>query len=112
MLYKEALQSHTLEEQAKQLEELNDQLAEAQQAKKERVEALEAQKAMEEQLQVHRSVRISASLQVGWAQVDEKGGQTKAHRDRHDEDVGGSNGGEPAYGSQRLVLSTDSARAG
>ena len=32
MLYKEALQSHTLEEQAKQLESLNDQLAEAEQA--------------------------------------------------------------------------------
>jgi len=51
MLYKEALQSHTLEEQAKQLESLNDRLAEAQQAKRERIEAVEAQKAMEEQMQ-------------------------------------------------------------
>jgi len=51
MLYKEALQSHTLDEQAKQLEELNAQLAEAEQAKRERAEAVAARNAMEEQFQ-------------------------------------------------------------
>jgi len=51
MLYKEALQTHTIEEQSKQLAELNAELARLQQARKENAEAVAAQKEMQEQLQ-------------------------------------------------------------